>query len=67
MATTTLTMDGEQGLKRRQTYEEVIEYIESDPDKIVYPDRSAKFLRNSFELGFLDTHNYEVMIEQQKI
>ena len=61
------TLNDGQGLKRRQTYEEVIEYIERDPDKIVYPDRSAKFLRNIFEFGCLDTHNYEVMLEQQKI
>ena len=60
-----MSINGE-GLKRRQTYEEVVEYIESDPDKIIYPNRQAKFLRNSFELAFLDTHNYEVMSEQQK-
>ena len=30
------------GLKRRQTYEEVIDYIEHDKDKITYPDRTAK-------------------------
>ena len=35
MATTALAQEG---LKRRQRDEEVIEYIESDPDKIVYPD-----------------------------
>ena len=46
------TVNDGQGLKRRQTYEEVIEYIESGPDKLIYPNRNAKFLRNSFELGF---------------
>ena len=42
------------GLKRRQTYEEVIDYIENDNDKIRYPDRAAKQLRNTFELSQLD-------------
>ena len=37
------------GLKRRQTYEKVIGYIENDKDKIKYPDRTAKQLRNTFE------------------
>ena len=34
------------------TYEELIDYIERDPIKIKYPNRSAKFLRNSFQLSF---------------
>ena len=34
------------------TYEELIDYIERDPVKIKYPNRSAKFLRNSFQLSF---------------
>ena len=49
-----MSINGE-GLKRRQTYEEVVAYIERDPDKIIYPDRQARFLRTSFELVFLDT------------
>ena len=39
------------GLKRRQTYEEVIDYIENYKDKIKYPDRTAKKLRNTLELS----------------
>ena len=31
------------GLKRRQTYEEAIDYIENDPDKIKYPNRASQF------------------------
>ena len=42
------------GLTRRQTYEEVLEYIYEDPDKIKYPDRAAKYLRNTFQLSQLD-------------
>ena len=29
------------GLTRRQTYEEVLDYIESDPDRVQYPNRAA--------------------------
>ena len=51
--------------RRRLTYEEVIDYIARDPDKVKYPNRQAKFLRNSFELSFLDTLNFEKLQEQQ--
>ena len=51
--------------RRRLTYEEVIDYIARDPDKVKYPDRQAKFLRNSFQLSFLDAQNLETMQEQQ--
>ena len=30
------------GSRRKPTYEEVIDYIENDPDKIKYPNRAAK-------------------------
>ena len=36
------------GLIKRQTYEEIIDYIENDPDKIQYPNRAATYLRNTF-------------------
>jgi hypothetical protein len=52
-------------LRQRPTYEQVIEHIENDTDKIKYPDREAKFLRNSFELSFLDSFNHEQLQEQQ--
>ena len=53
------------GLKRRQTYEEVIEYIKNDKDKIKYPDREAKQLRNTFELSQLDGVGMQIMEQQQ--
>ena len=53
------------GLKRRQTYEEVIDYIENDKDKIEYPDRAAKQLRNTFELSQLDGVGMQIMEQQQ--
>ena len=52
-------------LHKRPTYEDVIQYIEQDPDKIKYPNREAKFLRNSFQLSFLDTFNHELLEKQQ--
>ena len=39
-------------LKTLPTYEELIDYIERDPVKIKYPNRSAKLLRHSFQLSF---------------
>jgi hypothetical protein len=54
-----------EGLKRRQTYEEVIDYIENDNDKIRYPDRTAKQLRNTFELSQLDGVGMQLMEQQQ--
>ena len=64
-----------EGLRRKPTYEEVIDYIEHDPDKIKYPNRRAKILRSSFELSqvdgagmaVLEQHRAEEMKENQII
>ena len=40
------------GLERRQTYEEVIDYIENDKDKSRYPDRTAKQVRTHLNYTF---------------
>ena len=53
------------GLRRKQTYEEIIDYIEHDPDKVEYPNRAAKFLRNTFELSQLDGMG-QALLEQQE-
>jgi hypothetical protein len=42
------------GLRERPTYEELIDYIETNNDKIKMPDRRAKFIRSSFYLSQLD-------------
>ena len=42
------------GLNQKPSYNELIDYIERDPDKIKMPDRRAKFMRNSFYLSQLD-------------
>ena len=52
-------------LKRRQTYEEVIDQIENNNDQIKYPDRTAKQLRNTFELSQLDGVGMRLMEQQQ--
>ena len=41
------------GLKRRKTYEELIEYLQYDQPKIKYPDRTASQIRNSPQLSNL--------------
>ena len=53
------------GLRKKPTYEEAINYIENDKDKIHYPDRKAKFLRNTFELSQLDGMGMQIMEAQQ--
>ena len=53
------------GLKRRQTYEEVIDYIENDTAKIRYPNRTAKQIRNTFEFSELDGVGMQLMEQQQ--
>jgi len=46
------------GLERKPTYQEVINYIIDDPDRIPFPDRRATIARNSHWLtqadGFID-------------
>ena len=53
------------GLRRRQTYEEVIDYIENDKDKIKYPYRTAKQLKNTFELSQLHGVGMQLMEQQE--
>ena len=54
-----------EGLRRKPTYEEVIDYIQDDPDKIKYPQRAAKFLRSTFQLSQLDGMGKAVLEQQQ--
>jgi len=55
----------ESGLRRKQTYEEIIDYIQNDKDKIKYPDRTARFIRNTFQLSQLDGMG-QALLEQQE-
>jgi hypothetical protein len=62
------------GLKKRDTFEEVVEYLKHPKDIIKYPDRYAKQIRGSFELSQLDgvgmmeheQHETEVTKETEK-
>ena len=56
----------ESGLRRKQTYEQIIDYIQNDQDKIKYPNRTAKFLRHTFQLSQLDGMG-QALLEQQGV
>ena len=52
-------------LRRRPTYNELIQEISEDY-KVVFPDRRAKFLRDSPYLSYLDNETYLEVEDQQK-
>ena len=54
-----------EGLRRKPIYEEVIDYIEYDPDKIKSPKRTAKFSRNTYQLNPLDGRGQAILEQQQ--
>ena len=61
-----------QNLRRRPTYEELINYIEVGQPKIKYPDRTATLLRNShylsqFDGTLLDLDEQQKNIEKEKL
>ena len=53
------------GLEKKPTYDELVNYIERDPDKIKLPNREAKFTRNSPMMSQLDGEGLREMEEQQ--
>ena len=53
------------GLKHKDTYDDVLDIINTSKNTIKYPDRRAKQLRNSPYLSFLDGEGLEHMKEQQ--
>ena len=42
-----------QGLRKRETYDELVDFLLDKQPKIIYPDRRAKFIRNSPQLSNL--------------
>ena len=58
-------MFNQQELRKRPTYNELIQEIEEDV-RIVLPDRRAKFLRDSPYLSYLDNETYMEIEDQQK-
>ena len=53
------------GLRKRQTYEEIINYLEHGQELIKYPNRAAKFLKDSPYLTQLDGEGMRTLEEQQ--
>ena len=53
------------GLKERQTYEEIINYLQTEQEIIRYPERTAKRIRESPYLTQLDGDGLVDMEEQQ--
>ena len=54
-----------QSLRKRPTYNEVVNYLENDQPKIKYPDRRATFLRNSPYLSQFDGDSWIDLEEQE--
>jgi len=59
------------GLKKRESFNEIVNYIQTDKTKIKYPDRRATFLMKTNQfLSLLDTDGLEEQeqsIEKQKV
>ena len=53
------------GLKKTPTLNDVINEFETEPNPIKYPNRTATFVRRSFELAQLDGEGMREMEEQQ--
>ena len=53
------------GLRKRPTYEGLINYLANEQEMIQYPDRTAKQMRNHPYLTQLDGDDYDHMTEQQ--
>ena len=55
-----------QNLRRKPTFNELINYLEIEQPKIRYPDRTATFLRNSHYLSQFDGNLFDVEEQQKK-
>ena len=53
------------GLKRRDTYDEIVQFIETDQTKIKYPNRNATLIEQSYYMKMLGGQDYIAMEEQQ--
>ena len=52
------------GLRKRKSYDEIVNIIQEDKDKIKYPDRRATFLMRTIDLDGLEEQ--ETNIEKTK-
>ena len=53
------------GLRKRETYDEIIDYLQNDQEIIRYPDRFARRIREHPYLTQLDGEGMREMEEQQ--
>ena len=51
-------------LRKKPTFNELINYLQNDQPKIKYPDRTATFLRNSHYLSQFDGNLFDVEEQQ---
>ena len=58
-----------QGLRKRESYDEIIDYLENKQERIKYPNRLAKQIRNSPQLSNLLDNGGEgiVQMEEQQL
>ena len=54
-------------LRKKPTFNELINYLEIEQPKIRYPDRTATFLRNSHYLSQFDGNLFDVEEQQKEI
>ena len=54
------------GLRKRPTFEGIVDYIANGQETIKYPDRLAKFMRNHPYLTQLDGEGIMEMQDQQE-
>ena len=56
-----------EGLTKRKSYEELVEYLQFDQPKIKYPDRTASQIRNSPQLSnLLDGEGLDIKVMQDQ-
>ena len=53
------------GLRKRESYDELVNYIETDPNKMRYPNRTATFIEQSRYMKHLGGEDYIEMEQQQ--
>ena len=55
-----------QGLRKRESYDEIVDYLENKQEKIKYPNRFAKQIRNSPQLSNLLDNGGEGLVEMEE-
>ena len=55
-----------QGLRKRESYDEIVDYLENKQERIKYPNRLAKQIRNSPQLSNLLDNGGEGLVEMEE-